>query len=80
MSFKNAEKIFKRLHSKAIRTFKGLDEIVKVSRTNWKYKEKGGGQSVELSNGKIIDLEIRDLNIYNVLIRGGKPHPPAIEE
>ncbi len=55
MSYKNAEKIFKRLHSKAIRTFKGFDEIVKVSRTNWKYKEKGGGQSVELSSGKIIE-------------------------
>ena len=55
MSCKDAERIFKGLHSKAIMVFRSLDKIVKVNRTKWKYKEKGGGQSVELSNGKIIE-------------------------
>ena len=55
MSYKDAEKIFKGLHSKAIRVFRGFDKNVKINRTNWKYKEKGGGQSVELANGKIIE-------------------------
>tara|TARA_B100000927_G_scaffold284587_1_gene273675 strand:- start:1076 stop:1945 length:870 start_codon:yes stop_codon:yes gene_type:complete len=55
MSYKDAEKIFKRLHSKAVKAFKSLDENIKVNRSNWKYKEKGGGQSVELSYGKVIE-------------------------
>tara|TARA_B100000614_G_scaffold205531_1_gene187473 strand:- start:109 stop:975 length:867 start_codon:yes stop_codon:yes gene_type:complete len=55
MGYEDAEKLFKGLHSKAIRTFRNLDKMVKTNRTKWKYKEKGGGHSVELSSGKIIE-------------------------
>ena len=55
MNYKDAERILRGLHSSAIKVFRGFDKNVKINRTNWKYKEKGGGQSVELANGKIIE-------------------------
>ena len=55
MSYKHTERFFKGLHTKAIKVFRGFDKKVKINRTNWKYKVKGGGQSVELTNGKIIE-------------------------
>tara|TARA_B100000575_G_C23125796_1_gene652223 strand:- start:967 stop:1833 length:867 start_codon:yes stop_codon:yes gene_type:complete len=55
LDFIDIQKIVRKLHKKSLKTFEALDNNVSRSIKNWRYKDKGGGKSIELHDGNVIE-------------------------
>lgn len=55
MKFLDIERTLKKKHKEIRNSFSKLDNSTKQSEYNWKYRGDGGGKSIEVNSGKIIE-------------------------